>query len=761
MACAAGAGAPRGSRRFSMASRKRRHRPERTADRKPEPGPRQPAAAGHSPPKRRAGLALVAVAIVAGAGASWWWLARRPARPSVLLVTIDTLRADHVGAYGHTTAATPALDGLAAHGVRFANAHAAAPLTGPSHASILTGEYPPVHGVRENVNFLVDPRHPNLAERLKAAGYATGAFIGAYPVAAAFGFGRGFDVFDEGLHPNPGIGQGAERPGNEVADAAVAWLQARDARPFLAWVHFYDPHLPYAPPPPFRERFARDPYDGEIAFADAQLARLLAALHEAGRDESTIVVVLSDHGEGLGEHGEATHGLLLYESTLRVPFVLAGPGVPSGRVVAERIGSVDLVPTLLALLGLPPAEGLPGRSLRPLLDGGRVADDALYAEALFGRLNCRWAALRGLTLGEWKLVVGGETELFHLPSDPDERRNRAAEEPERAERMRATLEQAVAKMAPGGDTPRPFTISAEQSERLASLGYTAGGGGGGSIDDPSLPDPRPRVAWLERMQALQGAVGPDIGPALQEVGGILEQDRGNPFGYFVLASLAYRGGRLGLAEKAFARTLELDPERPVIRQYYGALLRDLGRLADSERELRVAVEQAAADDYITQTELAETLIAAGKRGEAEGLLRRILDAQPKHARAHGALGRLLVADRRLADAVAHLERAAEAGDVEPLLELAQAYLASGRPVEARSTAARVLEKSPVHPWALAVTAHALALEGQREQALALLRRAINVGPRRPAVWQSLAEAYAAAGDAAAAERCRLQARGSG
>ena len=314
---------------------------------------------------------VVALALGGAALASYSWFARRP-RLNLLLVTIDTLRADHLGAYGYAAAATPVLDGIARGGVRFENAQSAAPLTGPSHATILTGQYPPQHGVRENVNFLLDPSHVTLATRLKRRGYHTGAFVGAYPVAAAFGFGQDVDHFSEGLHPNPGIGQGAERPANEVADAAAAWVREAPM-PFFAWVHFYDPHAPYAPPPPFRERFADRPYDGEIAFTDAQLGRILDVLRAAGHGEDTLVIVLADHGEGLGEHDEGGHGILAYQSTLRVPLLVSGPGVAKGRIAKDAVGTIDVVPTVLALLGLDAAADLPGRSLRPALEGRALA----------------------------------------------------------------------------------------------------------------------------------------------------------------------------------------------------------------------------------------------------------------------------------------------------------------------------------------------------------------------------------------------------
>jgi arylsulfatase A-like enzyme len=308
-----------------------------------------------------------------------------------------------------------------------------------------------VHGLRDNARFTIDAKATTLAERLKRAGWRTAAFVAAYPVAAAFGFGRGFDTFSEGLsEAKPGYV--AERRGDAVADAAIAWLRssARAEGPFFAWVHFYDPHAPYDPPETYRGRFA-SAYDGEIAFADAQLGRVLDELRASGREADTVVLVLSDHGEGLGDHGEATHGLLLYESTLRVPLVAAGPGVRQGGVVRQRVGTIDVVPTALALLGVPAATDLPGRSLGPLVAGRRLDQEALYAESLYGRLNCRWAALRAFTDGDSKLVTGGSPELFDLASDAREERNRATADAGRAAQLRQGLDSALAAMAPGGD----------------------------------------------------------------------------------------------------------------------------------------------------------------------------------------------------------------------------------------------------------------------------------------------------------------------
>src|SRR5215468_10659794 len=315
-----------------MAKRKRDARP---------PAPAPPRA-----PRRLRGSPVVGVilAVIAGSGAYVLWrsLTTRPSsgRLNLVLITIDTLRADHVGAYGATTGATPTLDALAARGVRFDQVQTAVPLTGPSHATILTGVYPPTHGVRGNVVFTLGDAHPTLAARLKRRGYRTAAFVGAYPVAAAFGFNQGFDSFDEEFHETSPLDQGAERRANEVADAAARWLTGVGPQPFFAWIHFYDPHAPYDPPAPYRTRFAGRPYDGEIAFTDAQIGRVLDVLRAAGRDRDTVVMALADHGEGLGDHHELTHAVLTYQSTMRVPFIVAGPGVPAGATVRTRVATI-------------------------------------------------------------------------------------------------------------------------------------------------------------------------------------------------------------------------------------------------------------------------------------------------------------------------------------------------------------------------------------------------------------------------------------
>jgi arylsulfatase A-like enzyme/predicted Zn-dependent protease len=703
---------------------------------------------------------MVAAAIVLIAAAVWWL--RRPAepqRPNLLLITIDTLRADRVGVYGSGSGATPTLDALAARGVRFDQAQTAVPLTGPSHATIFTGLYPPVHGVRGNVVFALGSQYPTLATLLKGKGYDTGAFVGAYPVAAAFGFAQGFDVFDEAFHPSSASEPGAERPANEVADSAIRWLTATDRgnAPFFMWAHFFDPHAPYAPPSPYKESFAGRPYEGEIAFTDAHIGRLLTVLRDSGRDRNTIVMVLADHGEGLGDHRELSHAVLIYQSTMRVPFIISGPGVPGGRVVPARVGTIDVLPTALGLLGFEHDPALIGRDLMPLMNGRTLQDNPLYQESLFGRLNCHWAALRGWAQGDWKLIAGAQPELYNLANDPDERHDLAATEPDRVARMTAELRRAMQQLAPRGDRARPVAITAEQEARLRSLGYAAGSGGGGDLDAARLPDPRTRVELYDRLQAAAVAHGPALAKAFADVRTIVGLDPDNPFAFGTLASLEYRHGNLAAAVRAFARTLELDPDRPGVRQNYGKLLREVGRYDESERELRVALEQTTQDDSRTRVNLAATLIETRKTSEAESLVDAVLQREPRNPEAHAVKGQLLLATGKAREALPHFEQAAQASDPDAMIALARAALAAGDVAKAREVAASTLRRNPGHPWALAVLGHAVAVAGEREAATAYLRRAFEIRPRRPAVWESLAEGFDAVGDTRRASECRREA----
>ena len=411
---------------------------------------------------------------------------RRPPK-NVVLVSIDTLRADHVGCYGAKGNPTPNIDRLAARGVRFEKAWSAVPMTTPSHVTLMTGLMPPTSGVRTNGRERVPDGRTTLAEILRAKGFSTAGFVGAFPLDRQFGFDRGFDLYDDRM---PKFDRGpsrfsAEQKGSVVVDRALEWYGSRNrAKPFFLFVHLYDPHGPYAPPEPFRSKYAKDPYTGEVAYADEQVGRLVAALEKDGRRDDTLFVVLSDHGEGLGEHGELTHQVLVYDSTLRVPLVLAGPGLPAGKVTPEPARLVDLLPTLCNRIGAKSPEGIAGVDLAPAWSPKRSPlppKRLFWAESLEPEVQYGWARLTSVRDGRWKYIRAPQEELYDVDADPGETQNLLSRgkgaRPLRllgagsglAEPLPRLLKRATPFLARGGQAPQ--SIDPEAAKRLQSLGY--------------------------------------------------------------------------------------------------------------------------------------------------------------------------------------------------------------------------------------------------------------------------------------------------
>src|SRR5437899_2661376 len=413
-----------------------------------------------------------------------------PERPNVLLVTIDTLRADHVGCYGDRDASTPAIDELAARGARFETAVAHAPLTGPSHASILTSQIPPAHGFRNNSGFTLSPEVRTVAEDFRQAGYRTAAFVSAFPLDRRFGFDRGFETYDDHLpkgndrRRTPYV----ERAADATTDAVLRWLATStsgQASPrWFLWVHYYDPHAPYEPPGELAEQFRRAPYDGEIAFVDRQFARLIHALDARNETARTLILVTADHGESLGEHGEGTHGIFLYDATIRVPWVMAGPQVPAGRVSRTVARSIDVLPTLADYAGLPVRRDVDGRSLRAAADGREMSDVASYAESLYPELELGWASLYAWRTAGSKFIRAPHPEVYDLENDASETKNRVAEERARADVLDGKVEEALRRAPPAAAR----SVDPDAAERLRALGYASGdrasGSAGASLRDP-------------------------------------------------------------------------------------------------------------------------------------------------------------------------------------------------------------------------------------------------------------------------------------
>jgi arylsulfatase A-like enzyme/Flp pilus assembly protein TadD len=629
----------------------------------------------------------------------------------VLLVTIDTLRADHVGAYGATSGATPSLDALAQRGVLWREATTAVPLTLPSHATILTGLLPPHHGVRDNDAAGLQPRHATLAARAKALGYATGAFVGAYVLDRRFGLSNGFDVYDDRIE-RAGDGRSLnalERRCDAVAQAALGWLTSVRG-PFLAWVHFYDPHFPYEPPAPYAERFAGRAYDGEIAAADACLGRVLDGARKAA-PAGLLVAVLSDHGEGLFDHGEPTHGFFVYETTLRVPLVIAGPGLPSGERRSGLARTVDVMPTLLARLGLAPGV-VDGRDLF-----GAPEPRESFAESRYP-LNFGWAPLYALRLGRDKYVDAPRPELYDLASDPGEQHNLAADRQAEVERFQRALRALGANDAE--TTPR--SSRPEVAEKLRALGYVAGGpsAAAGPRKDPKDALP----LWREFEEANATEARGERERAIAAYRRLTAQEPKNATFLRTLASALRKSGRLAEAAGALRGLEQLAPDDARVWHDQALVLAAAGRLDDALRsDERASLLDPSAPEPLnhralllaTRGRFDEALAAAdaatrldpngaqawNNRGnilrglsrphEAEESYRRAAALEPQALDAWNGLG-VLAVERGDLDGAADMFRkvlALDPGYQEARLNLAALLAQRGRNEEARRLAEQV------------------------------------------------------------------------
>src|SRR4051812_31252219 len=404
---------------------------------------------------------------------------RRDPAQNILLVTIDTLRADAIGASGNATVSTPWIDRLAAGGVRFDQAHASTVVTLPSHANILSGMYPFRHGVRENAGFRFPETTETLATLLRARGYRTGAFVSAFPLDSRFGLTRGFDVYDDRFPKSDATAfRVPERRGADTVTAALRWIDgaapaasaAPGDRPWFAWVHIYEPHFPYAPPDPYASRFRERPYFGEVAAADAALGPLLQRVLDAASARPTLVILTGDHGEALGEHGEMTHGLFAYEATLHVPLIVYQPHLLTPRAIATPVRHVDILPTILDAIGAPLPASLDGQSLLPLAAGESAVPTVTYFESLSASINRGWAPLYGVARGSGKYFALPIPELYDLAADPAEAHDLSAARPAEMRELQTLLNGLRAEDR--GAVPR--RERAETREQLRSLGYVTG-----------------------------------------------------------------------------------------------------------------------------------------------------------------------------------------------------------------------------------------------------------------------------------------------
>jgi arylsulfatase A-like enzyme/Tfp pilus assembly protein PilF len=602
--------------------------------------------------------ALLALRLMPGSGPT----AGRGPASNVVLITLDTLRSDRLSCYGSKGVDTPNIDAFAAEGVRFTNAASTAPLTLPAHASIMTGLYPPGHGVRENVGAVLDDRASTVAELLGKSGWATAGFVSSFVLDHRWGIGRGFDRyfddFDRAGMGMPGTADmgSVRRDGAETVAAAVRWLDERPAdRPFFLWLHLYDPHDPYTAREPFASRHPGRPYDAVVAYTDTLVGDFRRALNERRLLDDSLVILTSDHGEGLGDHGETFHGFLLYDTTIHVALIVKPPrGDGAGRVVDGAVSHVDLLPTVLDLVGLAVPEDVHGRSLAPLIAGQGVAwDRPVYSESLYPLLHYGWAPLRALRTNRLKLIDVPRPELYDLARDPAEVENLHDAHPNRARQLTADLgrlRHLIEKgEPPGGKAP-------ESDERtvaaLRSLGYLAGGGGVGVEEEGerARDDPKDQLHLHQKVVDAQSRISHrEYDAARRLLEQVLAEDEAVLEAHQMLGQIAAEQHRPQDAIRHLKRALELNP--------------------GGERSL---------------FDLAGAYADLGRTEEALARLRRILELKGSDARASLAIADIYVGLTRFDDAAAALESASRAGESAPFFanRLGEVRVAQGRDAEA-------------------------------------------------------------------------------
>jgi arylsulfatase A-like enzyme/predicted Zn-dependent protease len=638
------------------------------------------------------------------------WTKSGVKKPNVILITMDTTRADHLACYGYPNIKTPTLDSLAQKGILFEQAASSSPLTLPSHCSIMTGMYPTYHGVRVNGNTALSEEQTTIAEVLSAQGYQTGAFIGAFVLDGRWGLKQGFQHYDDqfDLKKYKHLDLGAvQKPGNQVMDAALAWLEEQKKSPFFAWIHLYDPHAPYEPPEPYYSEYSQQRslaglYDGEIAFMDEQIGRCVAWLEKNSLDKNTVLILIGDHGEGLGSHGEGTHGYFIYEYVVHVPFIVVTPfeGLRGIRV-SSQVRAVDVFPTLLELSRIKISASLHGRSLLPLMfRPEKKGDDYAYSESMAPNLQFGWSALHSLRTTRYKYIDAPRAELYDITQDSDEQMNLFQEYPDIARKMKSELDQLMAETAKGAPTPQAANLDKGTVERLAALGYIGApvsakkSSGRGS---KALADPKDKLQIFESILLGGELINKDrYSDAVQTLESALREEPTIPQALLLLATCYVEMGKKEEAKSKLDLVLKDDP-----------------------KNIQALIS------------LANILLKEGKKEDVIALCKRTLSEDERNNQAYSLLGEVYMGEKNPAEALPYLEKAFE---IQPKLtqnrlNLAACLMEMKQYDRAEPLLKEIIQQSPKFPLAHYNLGLLYEEQGRLEEARVAYAEEVSAYPR--------------------------------
>jgi arylsulfatase A-like enzyme/Flp pilus assembly protein TadD len=610
-------------------------------------------------------------------------------KPNVVFITIDTLRADHLGCYGYKQIQTPNIDALAAHSARFERAYTPVPVTLPAHTAIFTGTYPTLSGMHDFSGNKLNPGQSTLASVLKQQGYATAAVIGSAVLDSRFGLNKGFDFYYDHFDFNRLLESNLEemeRPGNVVADVALDWLDKNYKTNFFLWMHLYDPHYPYRPPAPYSEQYKDRPYDGEIAFADAQVGRLIAFLKTKGLYENTLIVLTGDHGESLGEHGEKFHGFFVYNATLHVPVIIHLPGNDTAKTLPGLISLTDLMPTVLQIVKADIPAQVQGRSLVPLMTPKKEDDSrSLYAETFLPRIHFNWSELRSVETERYQFIQAPKPELYDLSTDPAETRNLYSDKKAVAEELHARLNALIRQYSANQELAEKTGLDPALMERLKSLGYAGfSGGGSASSTDTSLPDPKERIQTYELISdAIAESQHGEYQSSTDKLLAALKTEPASVPVHYLLGLNYYRLREFQKAAEEFQRVLQLSPDYELAVFNLGLAYARTGDFDQAIQMLKRAVELDKTN-FSAAYNLGAAYLKKQMVPEAMAAFHESVDINPDYAAAHRAIGELLLYQGQVDDAIAELRRSAELEPRDPATHaaLAKALAAKGLNAEA-------------------------------------------------------------------------------